>query len=539
MPDANHQAAIKKGKNKDKKKANKKNNNPCVKEGCDCVDPSCDHKCCKVMRERVRVSKINVYGAALKYLPEGSPCANNLMGLMKEEGYKGTYAPTADLAQAFDDASTPVHAYPKTVGQHGSPADAGDPYRSQSPSSSATTISIEHPGSTSSAISVLGDSMRKSLQSQEREHKLNRLIASIPALEKTNHLSGAMAFLYRTQCEATADDFELAIQAAVCRCSVQRFNKILRAASKTKMGWENACNQILDTISKHFIADTKTALTAGMIQLQHEGPAEYADRVMSQMDIYIYFAGINNKTVDEPELARAWVQGLDSITRALVSVAVDSMKTYTISDALGVARIAFNSTTSIPTTARPPLQALDNFTAPEEPMMIQQIMEGAAPSLQTIMDAAVAQMDAKITANGVLMNAKMDERLAAMNSTQAGRPAGMGLPTRYPCKAPECGGALHRWDDCPVKRPCEHCSKHGHHSESCFTLAGNQKFVTGAATPTRPRATARDRSPDRDRDSGRDRGRGRDRDRDRVGSRSTSNSRGHRDSGRRLNGRGR
>jgi hypothetical protein len=311
-------------------------------------------------------------------------------------------------------------------------------------------------------------------------------------------------------------DMALALKAAVAQCSVQRFATILRAAHVSKAGWEKACVQVLLSVNKHFMQSSKESLMKEMSQHAGEDPTVYADRVLAKLDVYVYFAVLTEKVVDDQETARAWVAGLDPTIKMTVSVALDAKVAYSIQDALNVARIAYTASTT--STSGGSLNMIDSSsTVPQAPVY-------DAVFLKQMVDSAVSQSTASI-----------DARIASM-IPQASPPT----PTKFPCVHPDCRGALHRFEDCPLKQQCVHCTRWGHHSAGCYDkFPGLSHFQKASRAPYKG-PQGRDRSPHVARDRGRDRSRDRDRERDRPRrprsppSKSTASP-----SGKRLNGRGR
>ena len=169
-----------------------------------------------------------------------------------------------------------------------------------------------------------------------------------------------------------------------------------------------------------------------------------------------------------------------------------SDSSYTIEDALEVARIAHDSLTPKDASAGTPLQAMATPTIPPamDSVLIQQML-----------DAAMSKM----TEGLAVGSAAMEDRMMA-TIQQATGPYG----TKFSCPLPACQGAMHRWGDCPYKAACGHCSKEGHHMEGCYD---KYPHLSHFRTPTKG-YQVRDRSPERARANGADT-RGRDRDRDR------------------------
>ena len=446
----------------------------CLDENCECAEPNCEHDCCALSRDQRRRDRIRSFTDSASYFPVGTPNHNRMVAMGKD---------------GFDATSTSLNF--NDTGEH-------------------------------SPLAMLSESFKSSQISRERDHKLDRLITSLPVLDKANSIDSAMAFLYRTQSEANPQDMELVFQAAIHKCIVLRFAKILREGARSLEGWKATCHAILVTIDKHYLASAKTALSASMTQWASEDPATYADRVVSRMDIYLYFAELNGKVVDESELSRAWVLGLDHVSRGLVSVSVNNMASYTIMDALGLARIAYDSSTQGARQQMPTLQQLAmppgfpqvlppgiGSTYPFPPMMPPP-PEPPMASVQSMMDDTMSTWRQEMTAK----TAALDARIAAMAPAPT---VGQSSYNRYPCVASECNGAYHRYDDCPYKRPCMHCGKDGHHSARCWKRPGQTqpRFNNNRDRPRRdvPRFQQRGRSPDRGRDRGRPDNRPRDRSR--------------------------
>jgi hypothetical protein len=381
-------------------------------------------------------------------------------------------------------------------------------------------------------VKILDETMRRTLESQERQHALTQLRLTVPRLEASSNLGLAMDFLYRIQCDANSDDMELALKAAIAQCGVPRFTVFLRKAEVSRLGWDIACNSILMSIDKHFLHTAKASLGREMVQQSSDDPTQYADRVLAQLDVYVYFAGQSGKTVDLEEIARSWVGGLSQTTRVNVSVALSGKASYTIQDALEVARIAHGASTAAATV---PLQSMSQTQAPYTPAVPN--IDGAF--LKQVVDDALAQATAGVDNALAISNARLEARIAALQTAytpaHGGYPStqapslGSGLPTKFPCAFPACKGALHRFVDCPYKKQCVHCPKKGHHSEGCYKeFPGLSHFDKAPyGSPSK-----RERSPDRRDHRSRSRGRSRERDRDR--SRDSSRS-----DGKRLNDKGR
>jgi hypothetical protein len=417
--------------------------NPCKAKDppCVCADANCGHHCCAIVRDHTRKTNLGKLARAREIFSPGTPAWKDVTRQMVSYGHDASDDECRDLEDEFSRVSPP------------------DP------------------------VAALTAGLDKTLRSQEREQDLNRLVATIPALNRATDANLAMKFFYSVQCEARADDAELRFKAAIQKCTVPRFTRILRACDYTVTAWDSACEKILRSIDTHYLASAKASLTKAMTQHDTEDPSLYADRVMMSIDVYRHFAGLANKTVDAEELARAWVNGLANDTvRMSASVAVSARTTYDIVDALEVARVAHSSCAPVARDGVPLKSAV-----PAAPEMDNTFV-------QQYMDTAVSQMEA---------------RLAAMTAESSGRTmtGSVGAPTKYPCVAPVCKGALHRFVDCPVRQQCKHCPRPGHHSEGCFTAYPRKDFRNSADYRLRPR----DRSPD-PRDQGRPYDR-RDRDR--------------------------
>jgi hypothetical protein len=440
----------------------KKNQSPCALAvpACTCDAKSCTHACCIERRARQARRSIQILDAARTLYDPDSP------------GYKSLTHEMTEYGHVEEHVTTPV----KTN-------------RNLNPN-------FIDPPHEPSAIEVLGENMKNTLRSQEREQNLNRLIETMPALDKSSDVYMAMNFFYRTKCEADASDIQLRFKASIHKCGVQRFKDILRTADHTELGWTTACSAVLTSISKQFLSESKAALAREMQQKPAEDPSMYADRVMLRMDVYSHFVVLKGKTVDEEDMARLWVQGLlpDSV-RMAASVGVSNLSSYTIKDALDVARVAHSACQRL---------------APVEPM--RQMIPGPPDIdesfLQSYMDTAFKALEA---------------RIQSMVGTGSAPPPAEGRPTRYPCVHPSCNRALHRWADCPLKKPCDYCHKEGHHVEGCFSKhphlspsnmgrpQGGGRFGPGG----RYAGNNRGRDYDRNRDSGRGRELDRARDRER------------------------
>jgi hypothetical protein len=479
---------------------------PCEKKipQCDCTLEACDHWCCAFKRElhRKRVLKkmAKERGALVPRTPEYKALSRQMERFGKTPSDDDELSP-ADLAHVFDEANQ-------------------------------------------SAVVVMGNSMREARLSQEREHNLNRLLKSVPRLTTASDLGLVMEFLYRIQCDASSMDMALALKAAVAQCGVQRFATILRAAPVSKDGWEQACVHVLASINKHFMQSSKESLMKEMKQIAGEDPTLYADRVLAKLDVYVYFAGLTRKAIDDQETARAWVAGLDSTTRMTVSVALDAKVTYSIQDALSVARIAYTASSTNATDSA--LHMLDSSSfVPQAPVydagFLQQMIETAVSQSAASFDARLASMVPQVAQDS------FDARIASMVpqvaqgsiNNRVVSMAPLGTPTKFPCRHPDCHSAMHRFEDCPNRQQCIHCRKPGHHSAGCYTkFPALSHFTKPTREPYRG-AQGRDRSPPDVRDRGRNRSRDRDRDRDRSRRPRSPPRATTSPSGKRLNGRGR
>jgi hypothetical protein len=467
---------------------------PCEKKIplCLCTDSACDHWCCAATRERRNRATLVHMTVARDALVPFSPAYRELSRQMERYGHE----PSSDDR---DEASDLTSQFNEAAMQ--------------------------------SAVQVMGENMRDTRQSQEREHALNRLLASVPRLVTASDLGQVMGFLYRIHCDAPSLDMALALQTAITQCTVPRFSAILRAAPVSMEGWEKACIDVLASVNKHFMQSSKESLMKEMKQYATEDPTQYADRVIAKLDVYVYFAGITRKVVDDQETARAWVAGLDPTTRVSVSVALNAVGSYTIQDALEVARIAYMA--SAPAVG---LQSLEHGPCvPQAPIY-------DSGFLQQMIDSAVSQA----TAGHAASNAAIEARIAALQPPAVGSmlaamaPEALGLPTKFPCAYPGCRGALHRFEDCQYKRQCIHCPKWGHHSAGCYTEFPELSHFPKPVQSPYKYQRGQDRSPramspragSHNRDRARSKGRDRDRDRDREGRTSSS-------SGKRLNEKGR
>ena len=354
--------------------------------------------------------------------------------------------------------------------------------------------------------------MNKQIDSQEQEHRLTRLLASLPRLESSNDVALVMIFLYTTQNEATS--VSLSFEAAIAKCNVTRFATILRGAPRTAEGWQAACTTILTSVDEHFMSSARLSLYKNLRQGHNEDPPSYADRFTHKLEVYNYFAGPRGKTVDEEELTRVWISGLHKATRKHVTVIMSGQSDINIKRALALARAA----SGVDEADTSPLQSLGQVPAyvPDTP---------AAPAAPLVDTAFLKQMMEKHSADSLQA---MESRLAAatsdMNSRFAQSPG--GAPNELPrgaCAFPGCYGALHRFNNCPNARQCRHCPKYGHHSETCFTKYGVPKHMKNNRRNRSPeREDVRDRKNrdhDRERSSSVTRTRDRDRDRDRDGDR--------------------
>ena len=375
------------------------------------------------------------------------------------------------------------------------------------------------------ATTVFMEGMKNSVRSQERENDLTRLISTIQPLDQAADASLAMNFFYRTQCEAKAGDIELRFKAAIHRCQISRFSKILRAAPHTAKGWDEACIAVLLSIDRHYLASAKVALWKEMNQRDNEDPSIYADRVLFRADVYKHFAELVGKVVDEAEVARKWIEGLvPRSVRQSASVAVHNMSVYTITDALDVARVAHASGVSELKEAAP-LQSL----GPTPPGIDAGYLQQCMSQMETRMADMVSQG-----------NSDMFDRMALMQTSNA--------TTKFPCVAPACKGALHKFKDCPVRAQCRHCPTPGHHSEGCYKQfprldhrpmdqrSGGNDYRTRDRT-NRGRDQDRGRERDRSPDQRKTRERERERDSDRGISSSTKDTIRSKD-GKRLNEKG-
>jgi hypothetical protein len=458
---------------------------------CTCQLEDCDHVCCGAKRDRKRRAEIQTLSAARRLLPPDSPAYQAMSKAMYHNGSKEVDlepTPAKNLQRDFHDAEA------------------------------------------SSVLSVLGSGMKETLRSQEREHDLNRLIATIPALDQTADVFLAMSFFYRTKCEAKVGDIELRLKAAIHRCSVMRFTNILRQAPHTVKGWDAACHEILDSIDKHYLTSAKSALRREMHQHITEDPSIYADRVMLRTDIYKHFAELKGKTVDDEEIARNWIEGLvPKPVKVAAAVAVAHRVSYTIKDALDVARVAHEA----------------HSTTPEEPAPLKS-MTPAAPEIDgSYVQECMSQMEAQLAAMAqqhAQSASSMAEKMASMQSQRPAyqqqtpayqqqapayqqqtpsyqRQGSDSTFTKFGCRHPDCNGAMHRWKDCPRKTVCTGCWFPGHHREGCYELhpeldhrpvglrpnrdrgrEDRKKEYERGRSPARPKADPRDRDRDNNRE---------------------------------------
>ena len=263
--------------------------NPCKTKTpkCVCAEKECNHVCCGAVRGHKRQGLVKTLMAARADEIPDTPGYNYLTRRMYSHGFDDPGGTARCLQDDFNDTLAP------------------------------------------SAMDILGAGMKDTLRSQEREHDLNRLIATIPPLDQAADVYLAMNFFYRTQCEAKTGDVELRFKAAIHRCSVVRFTNILRQAPFTAQGWDNACVSILTSIDRHYLSSAWAALGREMKQHLTEDPSLYADRVMMRTDIYKHFAELRGKTVDEEEIARKWINGLNPRSvKMAAAVAVASSVSY-------------------------------------------------------------------------------------------------------------------------------------------------------------------------------------------------------------------
>ena len=459
--------------------------NPCNTKTpkCDCEDTDCNHVCCGAVRDRARRRMLSDFKIARGHMTPGSPAYKSITKDMRFHGYEDQEEPEE----------------PETN------RDLNDEFHDTDPHAAMTAI--------------LGDGMKNTLKSQERENDLNRLIATIPALDQAADVYQAMNFFYRTECEAKVGDAELRFKAAIHRCSVVRFTNILRQAPFTVNGWNTACIAVLTSIDKHYLASAKTALKREMKQHMTEDPSLYEDRVMMRTDVYKHFAELRGKSVDEEEIARNWIAGLvPKAVRMAAAVATANMTEYAIKDALDVARVAHDACT----------------TAPADSAPLQAMIPGAPDIDSSYLQECMSQMNAQLAAmadQNALAATNMADRLASMQQTSVAP-----VPTKFPCRNPVCNGALHRYKDCPLRAPCNYCESTGHPSSGCWKEFPHLDPRTkGGNSGYRPRER---HARDHERERSPDRRRARERSRDKDRTRSTAQDAAKDKDGKRLNEKG-
>jgi hypothetical protein len=419
---------------------------PCNEQGCTCTSSTCKHNCCCATREQNRMATVDTLRKAHEILAE-SPLKHQLMTQLLRLGYKST---TSEKNQHRQDRALEE--------DFDAVADA-------------------------TTIDTLSKGMIESRRSHERENKLNRIIRALPELTTSNDIEKTMQFLYRTQCVSTDGslDAELVFEAATTRCTVIKFQNMMRAHPKTIEGWHKTCSEIMKSVSKHYLNDAKELINQGMHQDVGEDPSMYAERIEQQITIYAHFAKLSDKNPDLEQLARSWIDGLSETTvRTSVSVATCTMPTYTIATALDFARVAHRTLRKI--TTQPTLQAMSDDThTPGAP----------APDATLIAQMITSQVAAAFHSQ----------------SLKALQDAPMNTPT-------------------PHRIACGQCHKFGHETNVCYSRVGYPPKPTyhnigrdsyrPPYAPNRPAYNNRDRNRDRGRDDDREKGHGKDtRDKDR------------------------
>ena len=429
--------------------------NPCKAASCTCTDDFCVHKCCSLMRERARRALILTLVATRSRFTQGSPAHVGITKELRDSGWKPTTqeaAETSNLTHEFNEAAE------------------------------------------QSAATAIAEGLKQQRESTELEHELTRLVASLPSLESANNIGLAMTFFFRVQSEAKGTTMELAFKAAETRCKVPRFLALLRVAHRTRAGWDKACHDVMKSIDDHYLSGAKQAITKGMVQARGEDPTLYADRILTMIDTYTYFASIQGRSVDIEEMARVWVDGLDAGISMTVCVALAGEATYTIKRALNAARVAHNAWVRT-NGGITPLQALHHGPSPLQALHsgtpILQIPAAHTQPVAPPMDAALIQkMFDDQTAQA---DRRYDDQAAHIQSMEVRLESRLEAPpgvqyTRFPCVFPACRGALHRWDDCPNRRDCRYCRKPGHHVEACFVKYPHMAPPSMRNSPTKAAA---------------------------------------------------
>jgi hypothetical protein len=450
----------------------KKKKNACRTAKCECAEDDCTHTCCNQRRAHEKYNTLITLTAARACLTPRTPAHKLVTVEMEKYGYERTDAEGDDYSSSDEDEQD----------EDGRPMDLADEFDKCDELAREDKIGA----ALERSITQQAEGMRQQQQSQEMENALTRLLASLPTLETANDIEKAMSFFHKIQAEAESETMELAFKAALGRCRISRFNTILRTGERTPAGWKAACITIMKSIDRHFLSSAKKALNAGMKQKGGEDPMQYADRVMSHLEIYTFFANIMDKVVDTEEAARAWVDGLERGIGKIVSVSLGQLAHYTIKQALEMARDAYGAGPSddIPPTQLNQMKGSDSPSVPAmDGVLIQQMLDQQAQSLSQMMDRQLGEHMDKI-------------RTPTRHTPPPNLPPQF---TKFPCPAPKCAGDRHRYYDCPNKQRCVHCSRPGHHSEACFDRPAKRQADRGRS-PTRSTGKDRDRDRSKDRD---------------------------------------
>ena len=130
--------------------AKAKKNCPCRVADCVCTSAICDHMCCIVKRDRIRKTELAALSSARNLIAPGTPGHRDITRKMVVRGF--VEEGIADLSSEFAAAVEP------------------------------------------GAVATLSSGMQRQIDSQEQEHELSRLMASLPRLESSNSVDLAMTF---------------------------------------------------------------------------------------------------------------------------------------------------------------------------------------------------------------------------------------------------------------------------------------------------------------------------------------------------------
>lgn len=313
---------------------------------------------------------------------------------------------------------------------------------------------------------ALTEGLRLMADKSSHYKQIKRMGARIPELKTNTDAWHAMKFFY--ECSiicGTSDDMSLAFDVAEDRCFANEIRVALRVADKSRESWSAVIKAIMRDISVEYLSETKHAHLDRVKMKSGETPSTYYTRIYAAYGVYRYFAQLEGKPFDEHDLARKWVNGLPSTLASMLSIAMHG-KAFTMKEALGKAKAA---------------NAGGDNTA--VPMKAMQIDTGASK-----LDLEKEQLQKEITKKEI---DKLRENLSALNAMMPTPPPtaphALAPPYPYPaymnammppyagqtgpvCPTQQCGGARHRYRECPYARPCEHprCGKEGHHISRCW-----------------------------------------------------------------------